>query len=296
MKRRRPILTPRRKLILPQEGILLDAGLASGTLTKATTTQLSTPASAAPAPGGIHFQADATTTTWVGGIYTETVAAEKFRWATDDITVCGRIVLRGTIADDHSHGHFFAGCGHRDWAPCGARLHFKTPSSDPCYLRLGAMINPTYTEIVLDSASADWRLDDAWFIAMTYEASAQRWTTYAKKDGDVSMTTVATSSDNNDAYPDGADFWIGAGDPDYCGINADMRNIMVWRGLFSDTDLFDQSMAWDPITTTALWAHYKLDDASDNLDYSGNDRHLTWFISGASASRTTAAIDAYDPT
>lgn len=134
--------------------------------------------------------------------------------------------------------------------------------------------------------------NEDWFLAFTWDATADQATWYYAKDGDSSLTSIQSAA----AFAWGGRLLDGvylggtilAGN--HKGSNVELTNCKFWvGGALSNAEHFTEMNSEAVMRTTNLFAHWKLASAADLNDYSGNGRDLT--ITGSVTSGTMDPVD-----
>ena len=135
-------------------------------------------------------------------------------------------------------------------------------------------------------------VDEDWFHAITWDFDSQTATYYKSLAGDPTMfsytVTPATSPSFNEIRI------LGPADPaDPGGTRCAMTNVKAWKAFLTPAELLIEKNLQIPDKNNNIFAWWRLQSAADNMDYTGNQHHLS--INGSLTDGTLNPVDIVSP-
>lgn len=234
---------------------------------------------------GIHVSGDN------NGVYIDkTGAGDILDPVTTSYTICGWMKIIG--ATTGPFGHIPLSIRH---ANDDDRTSIVTDANDandpgPWGLQLDAVDDSTgdHTLGPINVAQAE-----VWFFAitMTQGGGTGTFRLYAALDGATSVTQYGTTVSSAQTHKcDILEFaWDGTSSR---GSNGDFTNMKMWTSVLDATQLLAEKNSEAPVITANLWGHWKMVNAADLSDYSGNSRTLSTRASVTDGAMTINDISA----
>ena len=194
----------------------------------------------------------------------------------ENISICGWMRIKGNQGDAGPRGNtvfsFFT-----DNSQLNDDLEWQSSNSafGSSPFNMWGQHSQNFTQTFVSGTGNIVATNEDWFYALSYASSTGVITYMVGKDGATSLSTFNSGAIVWDGTSILTIFMIGATCVDVNrGNNTEHLNYKIWKRIFTPTEMLAEMKSVNPVISTGLWAHYKLESSTDLTDYSGNSRTL----------------------
>ena len=216
---------------------------------------------------GIHVSGDN------NGVYIDkTGAGDILDPVTTSYTICGWMKITGVAT--LAHGHCPLGIRHAD--DDNATWIRTDTANDPSPWTEGANMEDDGTsDHALGSISVATNDVRFYAITMTQGGGTGTLRFYSALDGASSITQHGTTTSGAQTHKCDILEFGNSGETVPNGSVIDITNMKMWTSVLDATQLLAEKNSEAPVITANLWGHWKMANAADLSDYSGNSRTLS---------------------